>query len=1001
MAAYKCKMCGGDLNLVEGENVAECEYCGSRQTVPTADNEKKMTLFGRANRLRLACDFDKAAGIYENIVAEFPEEAEAYWGLVLCKYGIEYVDDPATAKKIPTCHRSSFDSVMEDSDFEQACENADGVARRVYRDEAKAIEELRKGILEVSGKEEPYDIFICYKETDENGERTLDSVLAQDTYDALVDKGYRVFFSRITLEDKLGQEYEPYIFAALNSAKVMLAFGTDYEYYNAVWVKNEWSRYLKLMASDKEKHLIPCYKNIDAYDMPKEFARLQAQDMGKVGAQQDLLRGIEKLLCGKKDAAKESAKENVVIQKNAGPSAESLLERGNLFLDDKNWVSAGEYFDKVLDIDPKCADAYLGKVLAKSKCKKVEELSACILELQDDSDYQKMLRFGGEEFRNTLEAMRQTILKEKKKKKKAARIAREQEKPHLVEVRNRIAPVQGRLSADSHTVGLRSDGTVVAVGDGGGSHHYDDWTDIVAISAGLNQTVGLRSNGTVVVEGPLYNMRSSFIRNSVLTWRNIVAISAGTYHMVGLRSDGTVVAYAAVGHSEDGACDVSEWCDIVAISAGRCYTVGLKSDGTVVAVGDNEYGECGVSEWRDIVAISAGTSHTVGLKSDGTVVAVGDNEYGRCDVSGWKLFMVEDDLAELEKSAILCRQVREKIAPAQGLIAVGDYSMGVKADGTTLFVGGSEDDNKYYERIEHPMDWEGITAISSHSHDQVIVGLRFDGTAVTTDDDYASDVEAWKDLTAVSRGGCFTVGLKADGTAVTTYKDYEEDIEAWKDLTAISAGDRHVVGLRADGTVVAAGENSQKQCEVTGWKNIVAVVAIDEFTVGLCDNGTILTTLNRRLGRTIKSWNNIVAISGYDWDQCVGLHADGTVVHSKPYVQSKVKSWKNVVSVAEGDHHTLGLRADGTVLAANHDNQSAQYGECDVSKWKLFNSLDTLKAEKQRGKAAWAIRVEKQKKQQEQQAAEWRSQGLCQHCGGQMKGFFSKKCSVCGKPKDY
>ena len=293
MAIIKCKMCGGDLNFEEGESVCECEYCGTRQTIPTADNEKKLTLFARANRLRLASQFDKAFGIYESIVAEFPEAAEAYWGLVLCKYGIEYVDDPATAKKVPTCHRSSFDSVMDDSDFEQACENADAMARRVYRDEAKQIEGIRKGILEVSGKEEPYDIFICYKETDENGERTLDSVLAQDIYDALTDKGYRVFFVRITLEDKLGQEYEPYIFAALNSAKIMLAVGTDYEYYNAVWVKNEWSRYLKLMAKDKDKHLIPCYKNLDAYDMPKEFAKLQAQDLGKVGAMQDLMRGVK------------------------------------------------------------------------------------------------------------------------------------------------------------------------------------------------------------------------------------------------------------------------------------------------------------------------------------------------------------------------------------------------------------------------------------------------------------------------------------------------------------------------------------------------------------------------------------------------------------------------------------------------------------------------------------------------------------------------------------
>lgn len=281
MSVFKCKMCGGDIDLTEGSSVAVCEYCGTKQTVPTADNEKKMTLFARANRLRSACEFDKAASVYESIVADFPEEAEAYWGLVLCRYGIEYVDDPATGRKVPTCHRSSFDSILEDSDFEQACENADPIARRVYRDEAKTIEDIRKRIVEVSGKEPPYDIFICYKETDEKGERTVDSVIAQDVYDALTEKGYRVFFSRITLEDKLGTEYEPYIFAALNSAKLMLAFGTDYEYYNAVWVKNEWSRYLKLMAQDKTRHLIPCFKAIDAYDMPKEFAHLQAQDWAR------------------------------------------------------------------------------------------------------------------------------------------------------------------------------------------------------------------------------------------------------------------------------------------------------------------------------------------------------------------------------------------------------------------------------------------------------------------------------------------------------------------------------------------------------------------------------------------------------------------------------------------------------------------------------------------------------------------------------------------------
>lgn len=296
MATYKCKMCGGNLEVSEGVCICECDYCGVRQTVPCADNEKKVNLFNRATRLRMLGEFDKAAAIFEALISEFPEEAEAYWGLCLCNYGIEYVDDPATDGKIPTCHRASFYTLENDENFRLTLEYADVSAQKIYRDEAREIDRIMGEILSISKNEKPYDVFICYKETDENGNRTIDSVIAYDIYEALTAKGLKVFFSRVSLEDKLGRQYEPYIFAALNSAAVMLCIGTKYEYFQAVWVKNEWSRYLKLMAKDKTKVLIPCFKDIDAYDMPEEFKMLQAQDLGKLGATQDIVRGIEKII---------------------------------------------------------------------------------------------------------------------------------------------------------------------------------------------------------------------------------------------------------------------------------------------------------------------------------------------------------------------------------------------------------------------------------------------------------------------------------------------------------------------------------------------------------------------------------------------------------------------------------------------------------------------------------------------------------------------------------
>ena len=293
---FKCKMCGGDIQIIDGSSICECEYCGSKQTLPNFDDDKKTKLFERANRLRFECEFDKAASIYESIVAEFPEEAESYWGLVLCKYGIEYVDDPKTGDKIPTCHRLSFDSVTVDTNFDNALLYGNKESREIYSSEANRIEDMRKKVVAVSSREQPYDVFICYKESDANGGRTEDSVLAQKIYEELTIKDYRVFFSKISLESKIGEEYEPYIFAALNSAKVMLVVGTDYNNINSIWVRNEWSRYLDLMKKNKDKMLIPCYKDMDPYDLPKEFSGLQAQDMGKVGAIQDLVRGIGKVI---------------------------------------------------------------------------------------------------------------------------------------------------------------------------------------------------------------------------------------------------------------------------------------------------------------------------------------------------------------------------------------------------------------------------------------------------------------------------------------------------------------------------------------------------------------------------------------------------------------------------------------------------------------------------------------------------------------------------------
>ena len=263
-------------------------------------------------------------------------------------------------------------------------------------------------------------------------------------------------------------------------------------------------------------------------------------------------------------------------------------------------------------------------------------------------------------------------------------------------IREQNLKYNGCISAGAtHTVGLKSDGTVIATGYK--NKKISDWRDVVAISCAID-TVGLRADGTLVLlrdHTTYVGFNSKYFKNLVAVsadWRNfivglkpdgtvissdmkkcnteswkdiisvssgglntiglksdgtvvgllsltdnwcdIVAISTGCYHTVGLKKDGTVIAVGVVEATDDGQCNTDDWNDIVAISAGGYHTVGLKTDGTVIAVGSNGVGQCNTKEWRNIVAISAGANHTVGLKANGTVVAVGGNRHNYTDEYG-------------------------------------------------------------------------------------------------------------------------------------------------------------------------------------------------------------------------------------------------------------------------------------------------------------------------------------------------------------------------------
>lgn len=393
MNMRKCHYCGGTISFNREQDCYICDYCQNPSIPSALVDEEIEQIKERANKLYLACDFDGAATLYQSVVSKYVDEAEAYWFLALCAYGVQYVDDPETGRRIPTCHRTLYTSILNNEDYINAIECTDLLNKDVYQKEAKKIDDIQKGILTIVAKEEPYDIFICYKESDNMGSRTKESDIAKDLYYKLTSEGYKTFYAPVTLQEKVGEEYEPYIFAALNTAKLMVVIGFSENHFNAPWVKNEWSRFLTRKANNPRLVLISCYNSflMNASDLPIELSKTQAKDMANASTN-DLVKDIRKIIPKKKENNQRRYNEKTLI----GEDSLALCRRGQVFLDDRQFSEARNYFNRSLDKNPELSKAYWGIVLANMECSNDDELAVLGKPIHEYKEYKNAIRFANE-----------------------------------------------------------------------------------------------------------------------------------------------------------------------------------------------------------------------------------------------------------------------------------------------------------------------------------------------------------------------------------------------------------------------------------------------------------------------------------------------------------------------------------------------------------------------------------------------------------------------------
>ena len=304
-----CPVCGSNLVEEKEDGRLKCASCGT-----VIENENT---FSDTNAIMSYLDgsqFETAENYCRDALARNGESHPILnWLLFLAKNKIHFVNDPKTNERKPVFYSERVfkrDCVFDDENYNLAIQ---GKYRSKYQHFGELIEAIRMELCEKISEEADTDIFISFKSTEEvtdsegkiRSVETFDQKKGWEIYNYFTSKGYKVFFSPVSIGkgNVLGQMYEPKIFAALASCRAMILIGTKKSYITDGWVRDEWTRYLYFMKYCKNKKSSRLNKANDSLfyvfdkqppaDLPSQIAEIEGVDCSSAYYLDDLYKAIK------------------------------------------------------------------------------------------------------------------------------------------------------------------------------------------------------------------------------------------------------------------------------------------------------------------------------------------------------------------------------------------------------------------------------------------------------------------------------------------------------------------------------------------------------------------------------------------------------------------------------------------------------------------------------------------------------------------------------------
>ncbi len=920
-----CESCGGALVYAEDGKSAKCPFCGNVYHFKAEKSEALVLALNRANEYRLKNDFDGAITEYKLVTERNPEDSEAYWGLAISTYGIEYVEDPRTKKRIPTCRRTVQKSILEDENYLKARENATEEQKEIYERKAGIIDRLQRNIKRRLEEEEDYDVFISFKSTDEDGNPTKERGVARRIYDELEKRGIKTFFSEVTLRDRIGEDYEPIIYKALYSCKFFILVAASEENMNSAWVKNEWSRFRDRVFDENltgagcavfegiSPSVLPAFLRGQGINLAKypaggyeiEIADALSAKFGlthKNDEAEEIRRQIEeqKKAFEEQQRALEERLKNVAATATpaAGASAtvNSLLKRAKQESESGDYEAAQNYYNKVLDADPENAEAWLGLFYASNRVKDAEGIG--------------------------------DIAEGKLAEKVPVRTSTPLSKDSLESLNEKLAALKGTAEDCDRCASINKQ----YVGKMLGGKYF--------VNAEKYATANTREEVLLLREAfmALLNEKNAALAEQKKGIEGQIGEVAEEMRLIeeGLRKAAERKRQEEARKAAEERRQQEEW-------KRRCKRrKRAKRIAIASCIGVVVLAVAGFFAVRSLVIIPNRYEEAK------TALEQGDYEQA---ISLFEKTGNYKDSADLLKESYY-GLAGEYETEGETYLAATTYG---KAAGyedaweksfslwsnfvpkeTWFFKNGEEEQDKdriyfigedgkvYFTEIgsssaEVANDWENVVSIiSEKSYDGYFYALTAEGKVLSTDSTKQSNVADWESVVQLDvngSGGLY--GLKADGTVVTTVEKNQGcgkkiDVSKWENIKMIDSSSDFVIGIKFGGGREFSGSNRYHEDNIMTTYTYDAIFTFDRGAIAVKEDGT-LQSAGSGLGQYRTGETNcfdVVLIS-----ETLALRKDGVIYDMVNDVKISGTGY-NIVSV----RGVYGLASDGTVLKFTFQN---------------------------------------------------------------------------------